>query len=155
MIIYNVTESANQDPKARADFDIRICDEIVRKELKIDVEFIKIFRLGEKSDNKIRPILVCFRGETQKWRVLKAAKELRNSDKFKNIFIAKDMTSEEREIDKGLREELRLRKQNGEDCQIKNGQIITKNSIPVLGDYIVYNRRLNFNRGMRGRDQQH
>ena len=56
--------------------------------------------------------------------ILSRAKELRKSREFRQVFVAKDLTHEERERDRKLREELKEKRQQGESVIIRNGEII-------------------------------
>ena len=74
-----------------------ICEEIL-SELEIENAFIeKVVRLGKNDENsKIRPVLMRLRNEKEKWSILGRAKHLKNSEKYKGVYITKDMTEIER-----------------------------------------------------------
>ena len=151
LILYNVPESKSQDPKQRVEDDLDICEDIIYRELQIDnVNIFKIIRLGKKDENKMRPLLIKVTDTKEKWYILGKAKNLRDSEKYSKIFISKDMTIEERQKDKELRAELKERKENGEDCLIKNGRVVKRRNVN-LGDYVIEQRHLRNNRGLRGR----
>ena len=59
-----------------------------------------------------------------KWNVLRSSKLLRNIKRFETVYLAPDLTKEEREKGKVLRAELNRRRQNGEIVTIKRGQIV-------------------------------
>ena len=63
--------------------------------------------------------------EEKKW-ALSNAKKLRNSEKFERVYLAKDMTEEERRKDKQLRDELRNKRQAEGEASfiIRRGKII-------------------------------
>ena len=61
--------------------------------------------------------------------ILKKASKIRNTEneKLKKIIISSDMTLKQREIDKILREELKMRRLAGEkNIKIKDGKIVAK-----------------------------
>ena len=55
---------------------------------------------------------------------LSAAKQLRHSQNFKNVFINPDLTKAEREKNKLLRSEVKRRRDAGEKVFLRGGQII-------------------------------
>jgi hypothetical protein len=65
-----------------------------------------------------------------KFRILKACKELKKRQEYKNVFINPDRTPLEQAIDKRLRHELKERRENGEDnLVIYRGKVINRNEI--------------------------
>jgi hypothetical protein len=91
---------------------------LCRSEMHCSVEPIACHRIGLKSKDKIRPLLVKCKNEADRRKVLGNAKLLRQSDfdnVKKHIFIAPDMSKEEREKQKKIREERRARFQHGGD----------------------------------------
>ena len=92
-------------------------------------EIIQVVRLGKKrDDDKPRPLLIRLGSEKEKWSILGRSKNLRNSSKYGNIYIARDMTKEERKDDFTLRQDLKKKKERGDNSWvIKNGKVIKKN----------------------------
>jgi hypothetical protein len=79
-------------------------------ELDCSINPIACRRIGQKSNDKVRPLLVQCVNEADRRRLLGNAKLLRqSSDEHvkRSIFIAPDMSKEEREKQKKLREEKR------------------------------------------------
>ena len=100
LIVYNIPESTHEDARYRIVHDIEICQDIIEGELKYNgcennYEIKQIFRLGKVNSDKNRPILIKLNSEKAKWAILARAKQLANSEKYQNIFIAKDMSKEE------------------------------------------------------------
>ena len=86
------------------------------REMNCAVDPIACRRLGQKSNTKIRPLLVKCINEADRRRLLGNAKLLRQSNEEsvkQTIFIAPDMSKEEREKQKKLREERRAQYQHG------------------------------------------
>ena len=80
------------------------------------IEPIACRRIGLKSTDKIRPLLVKCLNEAERRKLLGNAKLLRQSEfehVRKTIFIAPDMCKEEREKQKKLREAKRARFHDG------------------------------------------
>ena len=54
LILYNITESKNEDISKRIEYDLDVCEDIIRNELQIELFSIeKILRLGKRDDNKV------------------------------------------------------------------------------------------------------
>ena len=138
LIFYNIIESKHPNMQRRLDEDFRTCSKIIYEELLIENFNIDcILRLGKVyNDGKPRPILIQFATEREKWEILRRAKNLRNSTKYGVIYIARDMTVAERKIDKALREEMHQRREQGEDCFIKNVEVIRRKRDIRLRDFI-------------------
>ena len=87
-----------------------------------------------RSGEKI-PLLAKFKTEQEKWKVIANARAVinKNSD-YKGNFVNPDLYKCEREKQYLLRQELRDRRNNGEQVVIKKGAIVTKakNSLVLM-----------------------
>ena len=93
----------------------------------LDINVHKFFRLGRKSDSKARPLLICLTSEGEKLTLLSRAPKLRFHDQYRNVYIAPDMTRFQRTKHKKLVDELKRRKQQGEEnLIIRNGLIMKR-----------------------------
>ena len=85
-------------------------------------------RLGKQvTRNNPRPVKIELEGEQNKFRILKKAANIRKTEigKVNKIIITTDMTIRERELNKILREELKTRREAGENnIKIRNGRIV-------------------------------
>ena len=135
LVLYNVSESEKQTGQEKEQDDLEFCESIIKDgvgmEIPLDIQ--EVVRLGKHTNAqqlvKPRPILVKFKDSRVKWQILKNAKNLKRTDieEFKNVFIAPDLTREQREWDKKLREELKSRKDAGEEgWYIKRGVLCRK-----------------------------
>ena len=61
VVVYNLPEESN--PTAEKDQFVKMCKEATD----LDVNVQKLFRLGKKSDNKARPLLICLESEGEKY----------------------------------------------------------------------------------------
>ena len=107
IIIYNVKESKakkNEDKKKDDEtiFD-QICDTIDITYLE-DSDITKITRIGEKNDENVRPLLVCFSELIHKESFMENLKKLKGTE-FKTISVRHDMNRTEREIGRNLAKE--------------------------------------------------
>ena len=83
-----------------------------------------VVRLGKRIPDRHRLLKVTLDSVSRKIQVLRNAKKLRNTQNWKEIFITPDMTPREREKNKELREELKRRRELGEErLVIRKGQI--------------------------------
>ena len=83
-------------------------------------------RLGPKKAGYIRPLKVMLQNIQVKREILGKAKLL-NSGKYKNVYINPDLTPQQRDKDRLLRQELKKRRDNGEsDVYINKGKIVER-----------------------------
>ena len=123
-------ETENPEEELKKDeIEIKKIFDQTNPELKSELTKIlnenKIKRLGRKKTDKTkpRPIKVTLPDGDMKEQIFKGCKNLKNSN-FKNISIQNDLTLEEREEGFKLRQEMRERKEKGEDICIFRGKII-------------------------------
>ncbi|KAJ3658926.1 hypothetical protein Zmor_010640 [Zophobas morio] len=96
-----------------------------------DTDNLKISRLGKfdaTKDDRRRPIRVTLHSENSVTLVLRASKQLKTSNNWKNIYLSKDRTPMQLEIHRNIRNELHQRLANGES----NLRINYKNGIPNI-----------------------
>lgn len=92
-----------------------------------------VIRLGKRLEGegvRARAVLIKMENEEQKWRILKNAKNLRNAvnEGHKSVSIVPDMTMKEREQDKRLVDELKIKRGNGEQgWYISRGELKRRN----------------------------
>ena len=95
-----------------------------RLHLKIEVK--KVSRIGRRQEGKSRLLLVTLGSEELKWEALRVAKNLRQFDEYHGVYINPDLTKSEREQNRKLRDEVKGRRENGEDVVIYKGKIIKR-----------------------------
>ena len=95
-------------------------------------EITNYIRLGQTNPYKPRPLLITVKDIEKRQALLINGKNLRSSTTyFKDVYISPDYTPKEREQNKKLVEELRYRRNNGEDnLMIRLGKLIQR-SKPV------------------------
>ena len=140
VIIHNLSESEDGEPGIRKDHDVTKVQEIAKA---LGVESTKCsvqnaFRLGQKtvynpdSENrdvtrKPRLLLVKLESKEQVGELFKERFSLKDKG-FPNIYITKDLPLEEREKQRKLRAELKLK---GKDThKIVRGKVVPKNGNP-------------------------
>ena len=110
--------------------DTEICKEMFKEELGLDEMTVEtVYRLGQPQDGKIRPAIVRFEEERTKWDVIKRGRDMRQAkdQKYREIKIWVDMTRQEREESKALREELRQKREEGGQWIIKHKRVVEVN----------------------------
>jgi hypothetical protein len=127
IILFNIPESENKDFKIRIDYDIAKVKEITDT-LEINPVIEKVIRLGKFDENKQRPLLLKLLDTEEKEDFLINAKKLGRlipDDPRKRVVIKRDLTKNERELEKILVVELKERRTHGEKLVIRNGKIVT------------------------------
>ena len=121
LIIYKLPESNNHsNDKTNV---AKLCKTV----FDIDVGITKSMRLGKKSEDKTRPLLICLDSQQNAVYITSYASYLRRHEEYNNVYIAPDMTKYQRHKHKQLVDELKHRRSNGENnLVIRNGEIITK-----------------------------
>ena len=122
----------------------RACLELVLSEISVpfgvDDAVESVYRVGRRSERGHRPIKVVFRDFSQKLALLKASKELKNSDDLKNVFINNDLTPVQQERERLLRkrrDEERAKPQNsGKSVRIFRGALyVGDEKIAYIDEY--------------------
>ena len=74
---------------------------------------------------KERPLLVRVGSEEEKWSILRRNTQLRKVEKYRKVFIGKDMNREDREEDRRMREDLKRARasQPNYEWRIRNGRV--------------------------------
>ena len=91
----------------------------------MSVSVARSFRVGKATETRARLLIVTLDTPGVKQDVLRMAPQLRQSEKWGNIYITPDLTPAEREAAKKLREELAARKRAGEEnLTIRRGKIV-------------------------------
>ena len=90
-----------------------------------DVAVESTIRLGKREEEKTRLLRVTVESVKVKRSILQKAKKLRESEKWKSVFITPDLSPKERKRNKELRDELKRRTDEGEeDLVIRRGKIV-------------------------------
>ncbi|XP_043225276.1 putative histone deacetylase complex subunit cti6 [Amphibalanus amphitrite] len=113
LIIHNVPESKSSDPEARKGYDLKSFSNIKEALLgEGNMEVDKIYRLGKKRESengeeepKPRLMLVRLKKKEHVEALMSKRWDLRKTT-FDNVYLTRDLTPEEREVQKKLREEL-------------------------------------------------
>jgi len=128
LVVYKIEESTNENKEERELEDKEKCLNLMNRCLEIKVEnndIEKLVRLGRRNENN-RPLLVIMREKDKKYEILSNASKLRNAqeEEHRKVYISPDLTIKQREENKKLREELKRRRENGENLYIKGGKLV-------------------------------
>ena len=131
IILHNIKESTADNPEDRVEHDKAAFGKVVSALLgEQDVEVERIFRLGKRLESthdnaqtKPRLLLIKVRNKEQVDALMKKRTQLRGKG-FPNVYLTRDLTPEEREVQKKLRLEL---EEKGRDTHmIFRGRVIRR-----------------------------
>ena len=132
LIIYNLPEKSDHE------LDKKLFAELCKTIFSDEFAVSKIFRLGKRNENKIRPLLVVLKNEMDKSFLLANSAKLRQHDSCKTVYFSPDRTKFERLKYKKLVEELKQRKANLIICnnaivnrRTKTSSVVTPNDQPM------------------------
>lgn len=115
IIIYRAKESTDQSPEMRFKKDKEFCLNLILDKLQVECEesdLKRVIRIGKRQGNEDRPILLEFRCNLIKNRVMESLHKLSDApDEFRNLSVVHDLTKTERTECKQLVEEAK-KKQN-------------------------------------------
>ena len=89
LVLFNIPESEHADGADRKQDDRQFIDNVLAYLNATDCTYVNVFRLGKKGTSP-RPLKVT--SVTNRSKILKASKELRNSPSYKEVYVNKDMT---------------------------------------------------------------
>ena len=130
VVIHNLPETEAESLTDRAQSDQEQFRDLVKDCFRMNIRTSRSFRAGKKIDGKPRLLIITLENIETKLELLKMAPQLRHHERGKNIFVTPDLTREEREEGKKLREELKARRQAGEsNITIRRGRIVVATSV--------------------------
>ena len=129
LIISGLPECKTGSPSERRFQDAETISELIA-DIGID-QFVpeKVARIGPLNQGKPRLLRFKCSDTSEKFSILRHAKNLRNNVKFPNIYINPDLTYIQRQRNKALREELKRRREAGENVRIRRGVVVESDSI--------------------------
>ena len=128
LILYNVPESQSGDTSIWKIHHIKFISDIANKIEAGQIDVTSITWLGKKDKDKHRLMKVQVANLSQKRKLLVYAKKLKQcSGNFQNIYLSPDLTYNERQANKLLRQGLTWCREAGEtDLVIYRGCIVKK-----------------------------
>ena len=124
VVIKGLQEPSSGSPQERCLKD-RSTFELLARRIGVEkLEVEQVSRIGSIQSSKPRLVrLKCFSMETKN-SLLRASKNLRGHEEFRNVFINPDLTKLQHERDRVLRSELATRRRAGERVIIRAGRIV-------------------------------
>ena len=87
----------------------------------------EVSRIGRISDTRPRLLRFKCSSTKEKAEVLRLSKKLRSTqDYYNKVFVNPDLTLLQRKRDKQLRDEVKRRREEGEEVYIRRGRIVNK-----------------------------
>lgn len=121
LIVHNLPEEPLDNHHTDADTFLELC----KTSLDLHIDITKAVRLGQKSNTKTRSLLIKVNDEESQKQILAHAPKLRFSKIWSRVYIQPDMSPKEREAHKKLYEELKRRRNQGENnLVIRHGKIV-------------------------------
>ena len=107
--------------------DLELVEEILKSGLRLDASrhIEEVQRIGRYTRGKIRSLRVRIKTFEARNEILRRARELKESEEFKKVFIAPDLTRKQQATDKDLREHVKKFRDEGQDgVKIKSGKVV-------------------------------
>lgn len=141
IVVYNMPEPNETMRSKRRSKDNDQVKDMLCNGLFVDIqegEIEQTTRLGIRGkgpDAKPRVLLVHFNDPSLRDEVIQACSKLRKTEKWRTVYIAPDLSKDQRQERWNLREELKRRKEEGEEnLIIRNGKIIPVKPRPKSGN---------------------
>ena len=138
VIIFGLNESRAESLSASKEEDLRSVGSLGAS---LGVRGLKIqdcFRLGKRGlQQRPRPVKVICQDPQQRHELISSAYRIPNLNEdlgFRRVFIKPDLSPKEQEADRQLRQELKLRRANGERVVLRGGRIVADTNLVPRGD---------------------
>ena len=129
IMVFGVTEKINGSIDERKKHDLISLREIFGELGSSDVEPSAVRRVGSVNNHKARPLKVKLDDRSEKAELLKKARSLRDSSVYKNVYLTNDLTKFQQKERLRLRQELKDRREAGEDVVIYNNEIRERSTL--------------------------
>jgi len=128
VVIHNLPESKKESAEERMNEDMEAVGKMVLEGLNMkEMEFTTVRRINVRNQDKDknRMIVATLATPARKRAMLAAAKTLRNEERWSRVFISPDRTYSERQEFRKMREDLKRRREGGEESiGIRNNRIV-------------------------------
>lgn len=127
LIISGIPEQTEGSVEERMEADKTIVKDLLESLCGMsDDDISRSHRIGRQQPDKNRLIRVVLSNEDDKKNVLYNAKQLRSMPSYKNVYVNPDLTPSQRESNKLLHEELKRRRDLGNDVVIRGGKVVSR-----------------------------
>ena len=128
LIFHGVKEAGIVDLESMTKHpDMEQIEEILKDGLRLDSSrhLVEIQRIGRYVAGKIRPLRLIVKTQEGRAMILKRAKDLKEVDSFKKVFITPDLTRKQQQSDKVLREQVKkFRSEGHQNVSIRGGKVV-------------------------------
>ena len=109
IVVYGLAESKDKDIKKRVEHDEKLVKDMIKvTEVQVKGGVEVKFRAGKvREDGKARPLIVTIKDEDSRKKIMENARKLGRDDDWKQVFVAPDLTYEQRESEKKKEQELK------------------------------------------------
>ena len=118
LAVFNLPEENAENEQEKRNKDISAFKEMVKEGLKLQVNPIKAYRVGKKTPNRPRILIIAVDDYETKRTILKQKSQLRHTTQWAKVFVNPDLTKQEREAKKKLREGQAARKQSEKEKSV-------------------------------------
>jgi hypothetical protein len=128
LILFGVPEEGEEGEGSE------IVQDVINRLVDSEVAYEVLGRVGRQGD-KSRPMRVKVENSLHRRRILTSAKKLKGIDRKENIYIAPDLTRQQQEEDRKLRQKVKLRRTRGEvGVRISGGEVIIEKEVKKNGE---------------------
>jgi hypothetical protein len=124
LIVSGVGEKSDGTVDERKAFDEECVTQLFREIGLSDVSLRDVRRIGNVQQSKSRLIRITCSNVDEKNSILRNARRLRSVSRYKNVFINTDLTPMQQKKHKALRDELKRRRNAGENVRIRSGEVV-------------------------------
>ena len=127
LVYFDLPESANESTADRMKDDFNLLAEAYSNKIE-HKDISNLFRVGKKTENKNRPLVVKFSSLETRTKFLKSSGDLKikRGNVIKPVYMSIDRTQKQREAHKILVEQLKSRRASGEQNLVIRGDKIVK-----------------------------
>ena len=126
LIFSGISELTSGSVEERREADRAMVERILKDLLLDDKEPEQVYRVGKPVPGKSRLLKVRFDDEETGQNILRNARKLRDISRQNGVYINPDLTVAQRRERKQLVEELKRRRDAGDEVMISKGRIVEK-----------------------------
>ena len=128
LIVSGMSEHSSGSVEERNAKDRAFAVEMARELGMADFNPEQVARIGRVAGARPRLLRIKCQNINVKLSLLRQSKKLRDSTRFRNVYINPDLTNQQRAKSAELRSELKRRRENGEKVIIRGGRIVDVSS---------------------------
>lgn len=133
IVIFGLVESTKKEIAEKKEDDL-INLKSVFSEMKIqEPQFDAVFRMKSKDTSKPKPMVVVLKNKEERNKILFAAKKLKTSSVFKEVFLAPDLTESQRiRVKELVLERNKMNDERSEDVKKAKQYVIRDNRVILV-----------------------